>query len=606
MAPLLVLRREAFEFGLLPASQFFARIESPTAVLALQKQLLTGSYSQPSACLPDQRLISPSTIASCLNIPEKHASIVVDTLNSILPPELTDDATAEQEGVDVHLLSLFLFLQTYTRPGTHQRRATGEGWPDSHNAFSAIGTYGDVPSSPTKASLSISAARHKGSHASDDAAQLAYMLKHLETMLVLIKDGESFTGPLQASRFDRLAMLLQRAPGAASSTGSLSLLVPLFQTGAGMASVSAVQDWLTRQMGAAPLPTRLTVSGAAQPEQSSSASTRGLDVVIGGSPASSNTSPGALPLRRSQGKKRKACRRPGFSWERVEDGCSACSPISPQVLLEGVRKQTGIAARVGDGQHAQRTRGGLPDAVLYFLAPMKHVAITGCMDCTIVLGAVGGVLKLELCERVNVVAAAQRTSIVTCRDSTLCLAASQRPLVLGDCRHVQLAPYNSHYDRLEAHLRVAGISPTRNHWDEPINMTRKPTTAEGSPSVTNSRSAGSEVPDKLAVSLLPPEKFMPFMVPFRMPPESGASEAEASRGGTHTNPFPVPQTYNLALESKVHAVQEMRQAVAHAALDELRKKELQTAIQAYFKEWLVASGNMRQVFDLAHMERHET
>lgn len=370
------------------------------------------------------------------------------------------------------------------------------------------------------------------------------MLKHLETMLVLIKDGESFTGPLQASRFDRLALLLQRAPGAASSTGGLSLLVPLFQTGAGKASVSAVQDWLTRQMGAAPLPTRLTVSGAAQPEQSSS------------------------------------------------------------VFLEGVVKQTVLQRESEMGSMRNVRIEDCQDAVLYFLAPMTHVAITGCMDCTIVLGAVGGVLKLELCERVNMVAAAQRTSIVTCRDSTLCLAAAHRPLVLGDCRHVQLAPYNSHYDRLEAHLRVAGISPTQNHWDEPINMTRKPTTAEGSPSTTNSRGAGSEVPDKLAVSLLPPEKFMPFMVPFRMPPESSGSEAEASR--THTNPFPVPQSYNLALESKVHAVQEMRQAVAHAALDELRKKELQSAIQAYFKEWLVASGNMRQVFDLAHMERHET
>ena len=42
-----------------------------------------------------------------------------------------------------------------------------------------------------------------------------------------------------------------------------------------------------------------------------------------------------------------------------------------------------------------------------------------------------------------------------------------------------------------------------------------------------------------------------------------------------------------------------------AVLDDARKRELQAVIQAHFKEWLNASGNMRQVYDLARMEREE-
>jgi hypothetical protein len=42
-----------------------------------------------------------------------------------------------------------------------------------------------------------------------------------------------------------------------------------------------------------------------------------------------------------------------------------------------------------------------------------------------------------------------------------------------------------------------------------------------------------------------------------------------------------------------------------AGLDNATKRDLQTVIQAHFKEWLVASGNMRQVYDLARMERGE-
>ena len=45
--------------------------------------------------------------------------------------------------------------------------------------------------------------------------------------------------------------------------------------------------------------------------------------------------------------------------------------------------------------------------------------------------------------------------------------------------------------------------------------------------------------------------------------------------------------------------------LVQAVLDDARKRELQTVIQAYFKDWLQSSGNMRQVYDLARMEREE-
>ena len=42
-----------------------------------------------------------------------------------------------------------------------------------------------------------------------------------------------------------------------------------------------------------------------------------------------------------------------------------------------------------------------------------------------------------------------------------------------------------------------------------------------------------------------------------------------------------------------------------ASLDDAKKRELQGVIQSYFKDWLMASGNMRQVYDPARMERDE-
>ena len=43
--------------------------------------------------------------------------------------------------------------------------------------------------------------------------------------------------------------------------------------------------------------------------------------------------------------------------------------------------------------------------------------------------------------------------------------------------------------------------------------------------------------------------------------------------------------------------------IVQAVLDDGRKRELQNVIQSHFKEWVVNSGNMRQVYDLARMER---
>ncbi len=44
---------------------------------------------------------------------------------------------------------------------------------------------------------------------------------------------------------------------------------------------------------------------------------------------------------------------------------------------------------------------------------------------------------------------------------------------------------------------------------------------------------------------------------------------------------------------------------AQAALDDGRKRELQNVIQVYFKDWLMGSGHMREVYDLARMERED-
>ena len=109
------------------------------------------------------------------------------------------------------------------------------------------------------------------------------------------------------------------------------------------------------------------------------------------------------------------------------------------------------------------------------------------------------------------------------------------------------------------------------------------------------------------VDKLPAEKFSPFIVPFRgqTPNASSSAGGQGQRPPTQANPFAVPPEYVRALDAKVKAVASLRSALRDAGLDERSRRELQATIQAFFKEWLMTSGSMRQVYDLARIERGE-
>ena len=67
--------------------------------------------------------------------------------------------------------------------------------------------------------------------------------------------------------------------------------------------------------------------------------------------------------------------------------------------------------------------------------------------------------------------------------------------------------------------------------------------------------------------------------------------------------FPFPTVYAEALQRKIVRVATMRSAVKTSFLDQNCKQEVQAVIQAYFKDWLMNSNNIRQVYDLARLER---
>ena len=78
------------------------------------------------------------------------------------------------------------------------------------------------------------------------------------------------------------------------------------------------------------------------------------------------------------------------------------------------------------------------DSVIYALAPLQYASITCCSDCTVVVGAVGKMLRVERCERLQLIAGCVRVCISSCHESVFYLGVNRPPLLLGDNRFVQV------------------------------------------------------------------------------------------------------------------------------------------------------------------------
>ena len=76
---------------------------------------------------------------------------------------------------------------------------------------------------------------------------------------------------------------------------------------------------------------------------------------------------------------------------------------------------------------------------------------------------------------------------------------------------LQMAPYNTQYERLAAHMASASVTAEPNLWDHPVSLGRehRPATPDSDASV----SAGGRL--RAPSSLLPPDKLLPLMVPFK-------------------------------------------------------------------------------------------
>lgn len=304
------------------------------------------------------------------------------------------------------------------------------------------------------------------------------------------------------------------------------------------------------------------------------------------------------------------------------------------------------------------------DVHMYLLQPFEHVTIAGCTGCTIVVGAVAGLLHIVDCEKTTITSAARRILVSNSCDVQLCVFTPSPPLLVGDNRNCQFAPYNTYYDGLREDLLAAGMAAAvvpenqspyhgnrnvddaawpplqcaSNKWKQPVELSKLeiPQVAppggaspgvSSSPTTASPTSPGADdraTPDATMQTpvLLPASEFNVLFVPLESEStrlrrieaeERQHSENSDSQESLYCrllaevlqlSPFHLPLEYEKHALVKADRIRNIKQ-MAQKNLTEEQQLRFEEELNRGFRDWLVTSGNLRQVLDLVHMEKRE-
>ncbi|KAJ9184714.1 hypothetical protein P3X46_004416 [Hevea brasiliensis] len=536
-------RREPFEHGLLPIPKLI--FPDPTQTLIQLRQKLVSNPR-----------VDTATLADTLQISADHARLVLDTLASVLHSEADPLVKAQPGdidfvGADLRDLILFLYIQSYKKllPRTHKdSAAVADVWPST----SAFDGYLSALS-PLQLVRSNSR-RFMPSQADEEAHQLSYLQKHMANILSLLAEPVEGEGEeslvLTMEGLEHLGFLIQF--GDKGSEGvSLSQATPFFANSdpdmpAVPVPAAQVHDWILQNIASAleHITERISAKENGPPSVSDQ------DVAMA-------------------------------------DACTSSIKASPSArgssFIEGISKSSYVK-QASDLKGSSVKVLNCHDSVIYILAPLRYATIYGCSDATIFLGAVGKAVRIEHCERVHVITAAKRVCIANCRECVFFLGVTQRPLMVGDNHKLQVAPYNTYYSELGEHMAEVGIDATINRWDDPLAL------GVVDPHDSLSHPAGVSDVQAESATRLDPDQFTSFLIPNWFGSES--------TGSTKDNPFPLPEAYMSSQQRNQKNLGDIKQLLREAPLEENRKRELSCALHLLFKDWLYASGNIRQLYCL--------
>ncbi|EFJ44041.1 hypothetical protein VOLCADRAFT_121354 [Volvox carteri f. nagariensis] len=565
-------RREVWEYGSIPLQSLCPQLDGVQSLLSFHGKLFARSKTGRHG----QRIVTPADVAQTLELTTHQQA------QPQPPPQLG------QEDIYLHELSLYLLAQLFCKES--QRADAVEYWPDPNSTSfaAAVAAGGGVGGFGAGQELLSPTRRSQPGGRSLLRQQLQ---GHLRAQIMAMR---GFGDYLRRNLKPAVELVLESwppQPGALVSEREL--------------------DRLAFVLGC----TTGGPRGALEPEPISAAVAAAHNGTTGGPAAPGNPPYTPLPVESAVAALRQLWQEECVDSPRLlalsTSSISSASSPSPKFQRSMGMVDDRAIAGVYRGT-VVRGEGDLPlgdvritdchEAVIYLLAPLQAAFISGCSDCTIVVGAVGRLLRVERCDKVQVIAATNRLLVASCHECCFNVGTPRGPVLHHhrDARdlHLHLHTPRTGKDRKS----LAGSTP---------NSPRLASSGSGSAAYSSSVA-------KSSFSLQSPDEFLPFVVPFlgsNGPLAGGAAPAIASRwnhlavsaqrGPGPLYLFPLPAEYERALQRRLNLTHDMRSKFKQAGLTKDKERELNDAIQSYFKEWLVGSNLLRQIYDLSTLEKEE-
>jgi hypothetical protein len=100
------------------------------------------------------------------------------------------------------------------------------------------------------------------------------------------------------------------------------------------------------------------------------------------------------------------------------------------------------------------------ESTIYILSPVGSASVSRCRNCLIVVGACEGVLHLQHCQNVTLVAASSVLQVSDCHHCELNIFCASPPLLTDNSSHLSLGPFNTAYPAFHRHLcSLAAFNP---------------------------------------------------------------------------------------------------------------------------------------------------
>lgn len=212
------------------------------------------------------------------------------------------------------------------------------------------------------------------------------------------------------------------------------------------------------------------------------------------------------------------------------------------------------------------------DSYIYINSYVNTIKIANCTNCTIVVSAVSKIATIDKCENCNICIAANFLRIANSIDSTIYSYTMNETVLFGDNRGLILGPHAVWYNDMPVNLKAAKLtlnSPFLTNFTNPCNMNKE---------------QNFEIMNK--------KDFSVIITPF----------ANDAQNVNMNNVYLLtPKEYLDVIRERELVLLKVKSMIKDANLQEEQEKALHVAIQGYFREWLVSSGNIKPLTEIVKM-----